>query len=168
MSDGYSLYFVRHAIAEDRGEAYPDDSLRPLSSKGKARFQKVARGLASLNLTFDHILSSPLVRARQTAEILNAEIPGRPEIEESAALAPGGSYEQLTIALESCSRFSSIALVGHEPSIGEIAGRLAGMRGPIEFKKGAVCRIDVETLPPAGAGRLRWLAPPKMLAKLSA
>lgn len=166
MSDAYSLYLVRHAIAEERGEAYPDDAVRPLSTKGIAKFKKVARALAALDVSIDQILTSPLVRARQTADILAEQLRGRPPVSESDALAPGASYEQLTVALESCARHSAIALVGHEPSIGEFAARLLGMRGTIEFKKGAVCRIDVETLPPASAGHLRWLAPPKLLAPL--
>ena len=56
-----------------------------------------------------------------------------------------------------------IALVGHEPGIGELAARLIGLRHPIEFKKGAVCRIDVDALPPTAPGALRWLLPPKVL-----
>src|SRR5512142_104906 len=159
MSDSYSLYFVRHAIAEERGDAYPDDTKRPLTPKGMTRFRKTARGLGALDVAIEHILTSPLVRARQTADILAAETSGKPTIEETDALAPGASYAQLTVALEACGRYSSIALVGHEPTLGEMVGRLLGMRGPVEFKKGAVCRVDVDTLPPAAPGRLRWFAP---------
>jgi phosphohistidine phosphatase len=85
---------------------------------------------------------------------------------ETRALAPEATYEQLRAALDSCARFSSIALVGHEPSIGQLAARLAGMKPPLEFKKGAVCRIDLDTLPPSGPGRLRWFITAKMLARL--
>jgi phosphohistidine phosphatase len=166
MSDRYRLYIVRHAIAEERGDDYPDDSLRPLSSKGIERFQKVARGLRALDVSIDRILSSPLVRARQTADILAHEVDGRPTIVEVRALLPDGSYEEVCAALESCRGLSSIALVGHEPSIGRMAGRLVGLRSPIEFKKGAILRVDVETLPPAGPGSLRWFAWPKILAPL--
>ena len=59
-----------------------------------------------------------------------------------------------------------VALVGHEPNIGELAARLIGAKAPIEFKKGAICRIDLETLPPRGVGVLRWFLTPKMLRKL--
>jgi len=166
MSDGYSIYIVRHAIAAERGDGYPDDSRRPLTPHGMEKFQKVARGLAKLDVSVEHILTSPLVRTKQTAEILADVLPGRPVIAEVPALAPGGSYHDLAIALESCARYSSIALVGHEPGVGETAARLLGLRVPLEFKKGAVCRIDVDTLPPAAPGRLRWFATPRMLAQI--
>ena len=166
MSDRYRLYVVRHAIAEERGDQYPDDSLRPLSGKGIERFQKVARGLRALDVSIDRILSSPLVRARQTADILAHAVDGRPTIVEVRALLPDGSYEEVCAALESCRGLSSIALVGHEPSIGKMAGRLVGLRAPIEFRKGAVLRVDVETLPPAGPGSMRWFAGPKILGGL--
>ena len=65
--------------------------------------------------------------------------------------------------LEKQSRRSRIALVGHEPGIGELAARLAGSRHPLEFKKGAVCRIDVDALPPAGPGTLRWFLTPRIM-----
>lgn len=167
MSDVYTLYLVRHAIAEERGPAYPDDELRPLSAKGMAKFRKAAKGLAELGVSVDRVLSSPLVRARQTADILAAELGGRPQIAESRALAPEATFEQLRAELESCTRFSSIALVGHEPSIGVLAARLVGLKAPLEFKKGAVCRVDVDALPPPGPGRLRWFITPKMLARLT-
>jgi phosphohistidine phosphatase len=65
--------------------------------------------------------------------------------------------------LEKQSKRAHIALVGHEPGIGELAARLIGTRHPVEFKKGAICRIDVEALPPAGPGSLRWFLTPKIL-----
>ena len=165
MSDGHSIYIVRHAIAAERGEGYPDDSQRPLTPHGIEKFEKAARGLAALDVSVEHILTSPFVRARQTAEILAEILPGRPVIAEVPALAPGGRHHDLAIALESCARYSTIALVGHEPGVGETAARLLGLRVPREFKKGAVCRIDVDTLPPAAPGRLRWFATPKMLVQ---
>ena len=59
-----------------------------------------------------------------------------------------------------------VALVGHEPELGELAARLLGARGAVEFKKGAVCRIDVDALPPTAPGALRWLLPPKVLRSI--
>lgn len=167
MPEGFSLYIVRHAIAEERGDAYPDDSRRPLSSKGMAKFRRVAGGLAALGVSLDHILTSPLVRARQTADILAQQLGGHPRVTEIDALAPDGTFQDLTRALQECTQARSIGLVGHEPSIGELAARLVGLRAPLEFRKGAVCRVDLEALPPAGPGHLRWFATPKMLAKLS-
>ena len=65
--------------------------------------------------------------------------------------------------LEKHAKRDSIALVGHEPGIGELAARLIGTRHPIPFKKGAVCRVDLEMLPPSGPGELRWLLTPKIM-----
>jgi phosphohistidine phosphatase len=64
-------------------------------------------------------------------------------------------------------RKERIAIVGHEPNIGELAARLIGARAPLEFKKGAICRIDFEVFPPKGVGSLRWFLPPRLLRKLA-
>ncbi len=166
MEDGHILYLVRHAIAAERGETYPDDSKRPLTPKGANKFRKAARGLAALDVQIDCIVTSPFVRARQTADILAAELPSTPPVFETAALVPGGDFHALVAELDGYARYSSIALVGHEPGIGEIAGRLIGLRHAIEFKKGAVCRIDIETLPPAAPAHLHWFCTQKILGSI--
>jgi phosphohistidine phosphatase len=162
----YELYFVRHGLAEERGDAWPDDTKRPLTEDGIARMRKAARGLARIGVSLDVVLTSPLVRARQTADIVAGALDPRPSIVQIGSLAPDGTYAAVVADLEKHVRKSRIALVGHEPMIGELAARLIGSRHPIEFKKGAVCRIDVEDLPPAGPGQLRWLIPPKILREL--
>lgn len=124
--------------------------------------RKAARGLARLGIMFDTIVSSPFVRTRQTAEILAAAYEERPPIVALDSLAPGGSMQAVLSDLEKQARKSRVAVVGHEPGIGELAARLAGSRSPLEFKKGAVCRIDVKTFP-AGPGRLRWFITSKAL-----
>jgi phosphohistidine phosphatase len=166
MADTCSIYLVRHAIAAERGAAYPDDALRPLTPAGTERFRKVAKGLAWLDVRVDRILTSPLVRARQTADILSQELPGKPQIVETEALVPGATFDELRTHMAEFSRCLSVALVGHEPDIGQLAARLLGLRHPLAFKKGGVCRIDIETLPPAGPGELRWFAPPRILSRL--
>ena len=166
MPGPYRLYLIRHGVAEERGEAWPDDAKRPLTEAGMARLRKSARGLARLGVTLDVVLTSPLVRTRQTAEIIAAAFDPRPSIVAAESLAPEGSYQAVLDDLEKQSRKSSIALVGHEPSIGEIAARLAGSRHAWEYKKGAVCRVDLAALPPSGPGSLRWLLTPKILRSL--
>jgi phosphohistidine phosphatase len=109
------------------------------------------------------ILTSPLVRTRQTAETVAGVFDARPPIVAIESLAPGGSYQAVLADLEKQARRKRIALIGHEPQIGELAARLVGSRHPFEFKKGSVCRIDVDTLPPSGAGALRWFATTKIL-----
>lgn len=164
MASGpFELYLIRHAIAEERGEAWPDDNKRPLSEDGISRMRKAARGLARLGVSLDVLLTSPLVRTRQTAEIVAAAVDSRPAIVNAESLAPGGSYGAVVADLEKQGRKTRIALVGHEPNIGELAARLIGSRHAIEFKKGAICRIDVDAIPPTGPGALRWLLTPRIL-----
>src|SRR5919198_5533222 len=166
MPGPYELYLVRHAVAEERGDAWPDDAKRPLSEDGMARMRKAVRGLARLGVSIDVVLPSPRVRARQTAKIVAAGLLPRPSIVNVDALTPAGTFAALAADLENHARKTSIALVGHEPNIGEIAARLIGSRHPIEFKKGAVCRIDVDQLPPQGPGDLRWFLPPGALRSI--
>jgi len=166
MADGCELYLIRHGLAEARGEAWPDDTKRPLTERGVARLRKSGRGLVNLGVSFDVIVTSPLVRARQTADALASTFDVRPPIVTAEALAPGGTWAALSAELEKHSRRSAIALVGHEPGMGELAARLLGSKEPIPFKKGAVARIDVDALPPSGPGLLRWFLPPKILRAL--
>jgi phosphohistidine phosphatase len=166
MPGTYELYVIRHGLAEERGDAYPDDAKRPLTDEGMSRLRKAARGLARLGVTLDVVLTSPLVRTRQTAEIVAAGLDPRPSIVNVDSLAPDGSFAAVMADLEKHSRKTRIGLVGHEPMIGELAARLIGSRHAIEFKKGAVCCIDIEGVPPAGPGDLRWLLTPKILRAL--
>ena len=163
MPGPYQLFLVRHGLAEERGDAWPDDTKRPLSDKGIAQMRKAARGLARLGVSVEVVLSSPLVRARQTAEIIAGALDPRPSLVNVDSLAPDRSFAAVIADLEKHARKSHIALVGHEPMIGELAARLIGSRHAIEFKKGAVCRIDIDDLPPAGPGDLRWLMTTKIL-----
>jgi phosphohistidine phosphatase len=166
MAESHELYLVRHGVAEERGDAWPDDSKRPLTSDGMTRMRKAARGLVRLGVSFDVILTSPFVRARQTAEILVGAFDPKPPLVTIDSLVPEGGYAAIVADLAKQARRTRIALVGHEPGIGELAARLIGSRHPIELKKGAVCRIDVDDLPPGGPGDLRWLLTPKILRSL--
>ena len=163
MPGPYEIYLIRHGVAEARGASWPDDTKRPLTRDGISRMEKAARGLARLDIDVDVILSSPLVRARQTADIVSAALNGHPPIVNTDALAPGGDAGTVVTALEKHSRKKRIALVGHEPGLGELAARLIGSRHAIELKKGAVCRVDVDEIPPGGPGNLRWMVPSKFL-----
>lgn len=166
MPGPYELYVIRHGLAEERGDAWPDDTKRPLTDEGISRMRKSARGLERIGVKVDIVLTSPLVRARQTAEIVAAGLDPRPSIVNVDSLAPDGAYAAVVADLEKHSRKSRIALVGHEPMLGELAARLIGSRHAIELKKGAVCCIDIENLPPAGPGDLRWLLTPKIMRSL--
>lgn len=161
------LYLVRHAIAAARGDEFPDDSKRPLTSQGIARFKKEAKALDALGVSVAVVLTSPLLRTRQTADILADTLSSRPSVVATDALAPAGTSAAVFEEIARHAKKGSLALVGHEPDIGELAARLIGARTPLSFKKGAVCRIDIEVLPPKGTGALRWFLPPRMLRKLA-
>ena len=159
------LYLIRHGIAAERGPEYPDDSKRPLTNKGMSALRREAKALNGLGITFDLIITSPLTRTRQTAEILAEHLEAKPTVSQSDALAPAGTPAAVMQEIARHARKARIALVGHEPNIGELAARLIGARSPIEFKKGAICRIDFDVLPPKALGQLRWFMPPRMLRK---
>lgn len=160
------LYIIRHGIAAERGAAYPDDSKRPLTAGGIARLRKQTRGLNALGVGFDVIVTSPLVRAKQTADTIAQGLKAKPSVVASDSLAPAGTTAAVIQEIVKHQRKPRVALVGHEPNLGELAARLIGARTPLEFKKGAVCRIDFEVLPPKGIGRLRWFVTPKALRAL--
>ena len=166
MGPPYELYLIRHGMAEVRGEAWPDDTKRPLTEEGMTRLRRAARSLSRLDVGFEVVLTSPLVRTRQTAEIVAAEFAPRPAVINVDALAPGGSSAGVLAELEKHAKRKRIAIVGHEPGIGDLAARLVGTRHEIQFKKGAILRVDVETLPPKGPGTLRWFIAPKFLRAL--
>lgn len=125
--------------------------------------RKTAKGLVDLGVTFDLVLTSPLVRARQTADIVAAAFDAPPPVRQYVALAPDASPSELLDGLRRYSHHARVALVGHEPDLGALAARLIGAAQPLPFKKGAVCRIDVTTLPPSSPGTLRWFVSPAML-----
>ncbi|MBW8895006.1 MAG: phosphohistidine phosphatase SixA [Acidobacteria bacterium] len=161
------LYLIRHGVAAERGEEYPDDSKRPLTSGGISRLRKEAKALEELGVGFDHIITSPLTRTRQTADVFAESLKSKPSVSQSDALAPAGTSAAVIQELAKHMRKGRIALVGHEPNIGELAARLIGARLPLEFKKGGICRIDFEVFPPKGVGQLRWFVTPRMLREIA-
>ena len=166
VTEQFELYLIRHGLAAERGESYPDDTKRPLTSEGIQKLRREGKALIALDVTFDIILTSPLVRTRQTAETLASVFKTAPPIVNVQALAPGGTHNAIVDELTRQHRRRHIAIVGHEPGIGELAARLMGLRRALDFKKGAICRIDVAALPPAGPGQLRWFLTPRILRKI--
>ena len=123
-------------------------------------------GLAALGVQVDAILTSPLVRTRQTADILLHGLRGRPEVIDWEPLEPERRPKDVLTGLKAYREYTSLALVGHEPGIGELGAALIGARHPIAFKKGAVALIEVNLLPPApSSGELRWFLPPRLLRR---
>ena len=165
MAGPAELYLVRHAIAAERGEDWPDDDKRPLTARGVARFKECVDGLERLDVAVDEIFTSPLVRARQTAEILAAGLPGTPRVKILDALAPGHAPASVLAQLAKAARRRRIALVGHEPDLGELAAHLIGAGRALPFKKGGVCRIDVESLTSRRPAALTWFVTPRLLRR---
>jgi len=164
---GAQLYLIRHGVAAERGDDYPDDTKRPLTAEGMSKLRKQAKALDALGVSVDVIISSPLVRTRQTAEIIAKGLKGRPPIVFSDALAPEGTPDAVIQELAKHAKKSAVALVGHEPNLGELAAQLIEARRSLEFKKGGICRIDFEAFPPKGAGSLRFFLPPRLLRELA-
>ena len=166
MAAPRELYLIRHAIAADRGEEWPDDDKRPLTQRGVARFKEAVEGFNKLDAGIDEIFTSPLVRARQTAELLAAGLPGKASVTVLEALAPGHTPSSVMAQLARHARRRRIALVGHEPALGELAAHLIGAGRALPFKKGGMCRIDVESLTSRRPGALTWFVQPRLLRGL--
>jgi len=159
------VYLIRHAPAYERDrKRWPDDRERPLTAEGMKKFRQAAAGLERIVGTIECVLTSPLVRASQTAEILTS-VTGWPRAIEAAELAPGRTPAQ-ALALIRNQSVECLALVGHEPNLTDllavcIAG--AGARVGCELKKGGVISLSFAALPRAGQGQLNWLVTPRTL-----
>jgi phosphohistidine phosphatase len=160
------IYLVRHAIAAERGDEWPDDNKRPLTTRGIARFKEGVEGLAWLKVEIDEIFSSPLVRAKQTASLLAAGISGKPPVKFLESLSPGHAAASVLHELAKTAKRQRVALVGHEPGLGELAAHLIGSQRPLPFKKGGVARIDIQSFTSRRPGELEWFLTPKMLREL--
>jgi len=161
------LYLIRHGIAEDKGLGIKDEE-RSLTKEGRQKTEKVAQQLVKLGLNFDLILTSPLVRARQTAEILIAEKLSS-QSEESSHLAPGGqisSWLKDWLEPRNYSQNTQLALVGHEPDLTIWAEILlwGEVKGSLVLRKAGMIGIKLpETGSPLGRSQMFWLTPPKYL-----
>ena len=160
------VYLVRHAEAEDQRPGRRDEE-RELTEPGRSDFEEVVAGLAALGIRLDRILASPLIRARQTAEILARALPG-PRPAELVALAPGGTFEGIFRALRDPGGDSRIALVGHEPSLGALVSlATTGVASDgTPLKKGGVACLRFSGEPRPKAATLAWLLTPKQLRRL--
>jgi phosphohistidine phosphatase len=163
------LYLVRHAIAEERDfERWPDDADRPLTIRGVKRFRRAARGLASVAPAVDVTLSSPYLRAWQTATLL-AEEPGWPSPTVAPSLIPGSLPMQAVASLIAYRGAEAVAMVGHEPDLHRLASHLLTSdegRVLLQFHKGAVALLQLPIVE-AGQATLEWLMSPRSLRALA-
>lgn len=160
------VYVIRHAAAAQRG-AYANDNDRPLTGDGIARMKRVAKGLAALGIKPEPIYTSPLVRAKETAQIVAKALGGGAALEEADVLRPGvGASEVVTFLAKA--KGDEAAIVGHEPQLGEVVALMVtGKTAPIvDMKKAAACAVDFEGAPAAGKGVIAWHAVPAVFEGL--
>ena len=162
-SHDMELYLLRHDDAGDPHAWQGDDAVRPLSEKGRRQAESLGRFLAARGVSFDAIVSSPKVRAMETAQLvadsLGASVAGdgrlgeRLELEDLAALIEGAGARRLM-------------LVGHDPDFSDLCATLTGA-AYLPLKKGALARLDLALPLQPAAGILRWLLPPGVVAERS-
>jgi phosphohistidine phosphatase len=159
-----NLYLLRHGIAVDPGTpGFENDADRPLIPKGERRLRDAAAAMEKLSLSFDLILSSPFVRARQTAEIVAGELKLKKRIEFFDGLVPGGNPKALIQELIELKHApDNVLLVGHEPYLSRLTSLLVSgsAEALIEMKKGGLCKLEVGELRHGQCARLAWLLTP--------
>lgn len=157
------LYIVRHGLAGQHGDPrYPDDALRPLTAKGHKQFRRVVKKLSRRGFVPQRVATSPLLRCRQTAELICERISGSPELVELDALRPGSQLDQL-IDWSNEQALDELAWVGHAPDVDALAAMLIGASAEsLAFAKGAIAAIAFDDRIEAGQGQLRWLATPAL------
>ena len=160
------LLIIRHAIAVPRGTPDMPDDERPLTKRGRRRFRSAARGLVCLVGRPDFLLSSPLPRARQTADIAAREWGKNVEVTDEPALA-GGTPEEIAGVLARYPGDSRVAIVGHEPDLSELLARVLGTSNDerLTFKKGGAALVELPGTPLDG-GSLTWYLPPRLMRRV--
>ena len=166
-----NIYLLRHGIAVSAEETAPEGE-RPLTAKGIKRIRKGARGLRRLGFNFDAILTSPLARARQTADIVAETLGLETHLTVVEALQPNCSVEDLLASLNDYQNREHLLLVGHEPLLSDTAAFLITGKKTVALdlalKKGGLCHVEIDSLPPRNPGTFRALLAPKQLRLLGA
>ncbi len=158
------LYLLRHADAGDPESWEGPDEVRPLSAKGRRQATRLAAYLAAIGFRPDLVITSPKVRARETAEL--AARPLGLRIVEDERLAGGATLEDVEDILVDSHDPGAVVLVGHDPDFSELVADLVGGCG-IPVKKGALVRLDADRPLRPGNAVLRWLLPPDAVPKES-
>jgi phosphohistidine phosphatase len=166
-----NIYLLRHGIAVEPGAAgFEPDAERPLTAKGKNRLRTVARAMAELELSFDLILTSPFRRAKQTAEIIAHYFKLEKKLAGSDDLTPDGDPRLLIQYLNRLRpEPENVLLVGHEPYLGKLVALLAAGNTSldIDFKKGGLCKVEVEFLQYGRCAQLVWLLTPRLMEMMT-
>jgi phosphohistidine phosphatase len=164
------IYIVRHAIAVPRGTPGIIDDDRPLTEEGIKKMRRVAAGLRGLDYRPGLILSSPLLRARSTAEILFEAYGRKIPLQLVLTLGPSGKRPELYRDIRNYGKdMDSLMLVGHQPSLGEIAGEIVfgSSKHYVELKKGGACVIELDDVRGTPKGRMISLLTPSILRKIA-
>jgi phosphohistidine phosphatase len=146
---------------------WPEDAERPLTARGEKRTRLAALGLRRIEKSIERVIASPYKRADRTARILGRVLELDP-VETLDALAPGGSQRKILETVNSPPRANTVVLVGHEPDLGALAGLLVFNNGAaLPLKKAGACVISFEATARPGAGTLEWVAPPRLLCRVT-
>jgi len=162
-----NLYVLRHGIAAERGApGFNTDADRPLIAKGRRQLGQIAVAMKKMGLDFDLILSSPFLRARQTAEIVAQSLKLKKRLALADALTPDGDPKLLIRQLIGLKpEPANILLVGHEPYLSRLVALLVlGEDGAgVELKKGGLCKMVTGPVRPGRCATLTWLLTPKQM-----
>lgn len=167
-----NLYLLRHGRAMERDpKRFPDDDLRPLTLQGEDRVRRCCESFRTLELWFDVILSSPVLRARQTAETVAAELGLQRKLQFVEALRPDCNREEIISAINSLTpRRSEVLIVGHQPALSQLLSILisGSADAAIELKKNSLAKIKLTGRLRSGrCGELNWLLSPRQLSSIS-
>ncbi len=160
------LYLLRHGDAGDPADSKVKDGERALTPKGIQRTKQLAEALTQMEISFDAVLSSPLVRARETAEIIARGLKFAGKVELTEALTPFGSMENIVYQLTTLRPApKNVLLVGHEPYLSGFISLLCtgGPGQALEMKKGALCRLEIMAPVCGKCATLEWLLPPRVV-----
>lgn len=164
------IYIMRHGDAiEHEAPGVASDEMRELTGKGRDESALMARMLVRLGITPDLVLTSPLIRARQTAEIVADITSTKTGASVSDELAPGGSLTGILNDILSHGRPRQSVLVGHMPGVGQLVGLFAWQDAWLvkRFRTAEICRVDLpDDGPVPGSGDLRWTIPPRVAQRL--
>jgi phosphohistidine phosphatase len=162
-----NLFLLRHGLAAEPDTAgHGKDAERPLTRKGRRKLWRAAQTMKAMDLSFDLILSSPCLRAHQTADIVAKALDAKGRLELSNSLAPGTPARRIIESLHRLRMPGNVLLVGHEPGLSQLISLLVAGDSSmsITMKKGGLCKLSAESLKPERCATLEWLLTPKQMA----
>jgi phosphohistidine phosphatase len=168
LAGNLDLYLLRHGEAGKSLAAAATDSKRSLTEDGRKEVKRVAASLGVLGIHFDRIVSSPLSRAAETANLVAATTNPRVRVELWDELKPEGDPKRLWARLAGLGRESTVLIVGHEPYLSSlIAGIIDAKSARLVLKKAGLARVNVAVLGPDIKGELRWLLSPRIMKRIA-